>query len=103
MEDIINNIPTIVLSGFVMLLMSGVTLFLARKTGLTDVQVAVKQETSILIDTQQKRIDLLENEVAILKAQYEELLVESRRDKKELSRLRKYISDFITNNPDMMV
>ena len=100
MQDLINNIPTILLSAFVMLLMSGVTLFLARKSGLTDVQVAVKNETNILIETYQKRIDLLEEEVADLKSKYEALEIESKKDKRELTRLRKYISDFITKNAD---
>lgn len=66
MEDILNNLPTVLLGGSAALVMSLVTLYLARKSGLTDIQVAVKQETDTLIEAQEKRIKLLEGQVTEL-------------------------------------
>ena len=73
MDDIVNQVPTLILGGVAAFVMSLLTLFVARKTGLTDIQVQVRKETDSLIAAQDKRIELLESEVAHLQKERDKL------------------------------
>jgi peptidoglycan hydrolase CwlO-like protein len=90
MEDSILTVLGTVIS---MVIMGGVTLFIARKTGLSDIQKAAGAAQDATMKAQRERIELLEEKVNDLTAKVEELEIERKRDKALIERLRKAIAD----------
>ena len=68
-EQVGDSLPAIFSTAIAMIVMALVTLYVARKSGVTDLQQAVGRESDRLIMAQSKRIKLLEEEVERLKAE----------------------------------
>lgn len=92
-DQIPSAILTILITTAVAAVLSGVVLFFSRKAGLGQVQVAVQTETSALISAQKERITLLEKRIEELTERVVELERERKQDKREVARLRKFITD----------
>jgi peptidoglycan hydrolase CwlO-like protein len=90
MEDSILTVLGTVIS---MVIMGGVTLFIARKTGLSDIQKAAGAAQDSTMKAQRERIELLEEKVSELVEKVKELEAERKKDKALIERLRKAISD----------
>lgn len=93
MEQMFSVAITIILTALIASILTGVGWFVARKSGLGDIQLAVRTETDRLVTAQRERIELLETQVEDLTSRVNHLDAESKRDKREISRLRKVIAD----------
>jgi hypothetical protein len=101
MESILIQTLSTVIS---MIVIGFITINIAKKTGLSDLQSAAREETTLLIGTQKERINMLEEkieemiknhtkQIADLTSRIESLEADGKRDKKEIARLRKVITD----------
>ena len=68
MEGLIEALPSILISSLVAIMGAVGTLFVANRAGVGDISQAVDRENDRLVAKQKERIDLLETEVAVLKA-----------------------------------
>ncbi len=82
-----------IMTAVIATVLSGLTWYFAKKSGLGDIQKSVNLETDRLVSAQRERIELLETQVQDLNERLAALEAESKKDKREISRLRKVIAD----------
>lgn len=93
MDSIAVALITVVMTAIVATILAGIGWYFARKSGLGDIQQTVTKETDRLVAAQRERIELLETQVQNLTERLVHLESESKRDKREILRLRKVIAD----------
>ena len=93
MVEIPQAIYTIIITSVVAGLLSLSTLYIAKKSGIGHVQLAVNVETDRLVAAQKGRIEILEKQVEELMERVENLEAQTAKDKREIQRLRKVIAD----------
>ncbi len=76
-----------------MIVIGLITVFIARKSGLSDLQASARAETTLLINTQKERITMLEEKIEELIGRVKHLEEEGKRDKREIAKLKKIITD----------
>lgn len=86
---IIQTIATVVS----MIVIGIITVYIARKSGLSDLQASARAETTLLIDTQRERIVMMERKIDELTDRVDTLEKERAQDKKLIAKLRKAIAD----------
>lgn len=100
MSEFPNAVLTILITSLVAVGLSFGAWLFARKSGLGQLQIAVKSETDRLVQAQKERIELLEKlvedqgrTIESLTKRVEQLERKSRNDEREIRRLRKVIAD----------
>lgn len=91
--DLLGIIIQIIATGGSMLIMAIGTLYLARKTGLHDIQVAAKSEMKLLIDVQDSRIEFLEGQVKELREENTSLRAQIKSDRARIKSLERVIAN----------
>ena len=93
MIDIADSIPSIVAATVAMISMSGMTLFVARKSGVGDISKAASRESDRLVKAQTRRIEVLEQRVAELEEERKEWRQDREDYLKRIDDLEKALSD----------
>lgn len=85
-EGVGDSLPAIIATAIAMIAMSGLTLLVAKKSGVSDITAAASRESERLVEAQAKRIKLLERQMA-------DLLVEREKDRAALKKANQRIDD----------
>lgn len=88
-----DSLPSIISTTIAMIVLSAMTLFVARKSGVGEIQSAVAEANQRLTDTQAERISLLEKKVEELEAEVEKRDVIIAKQEKRIDALEKIVSD----------
>lgn len=95
MIEIGDSLPSIIAATMAMITMSGITLFVARKSGVGDITKAASRESDRLVKAQTRRIELLEQRVAELEIERDEWRAEREDYLSRIDKLEKAIADDI--------
>jgi len=92
-EHIGDSLPAIISTAIAMITMSAITLFVARKSGISDLQAVVSRESDRLVMTQAKRIELLETRVKELEEHLAASIAREKEAMRRIDKLEKLVSD----------
>lgn len=101
MIELGDTLPSIIAATIAMIAMSGLTLFVAKKSGVGDITKAASRESDRLVRAQNARLKLLEQRVAELEIERDEWRDERREYLARIDKLEKVIaSDLISKVPN---
>ena len=93
MIEVGDTLPSIIAATIAMVSMSGITLFVARKSGVGDITKAASRESDRLVRAQNARLKLLEQRVAELEVERDEWREERREYLARIDKLEKAIAN----------